>query len=96
MGASPAMARWVLQIPGCRSLKEKRRVIHGLRDRLRSRFDVSVAETGLQDVRDRAELSAALVTSDGRLTESLLSRIDDHVSSDPRWFILEREIRRFG
>jgi hypothetical protein len=48
---------WELHIPGCRSLKEKRMVVRSLRDRLRHRFNLSVAETGLQDVHDRAELT---------------------------------------
>lgn len=94
MVASAALQRWVLQIPGCRSLKEKRKVVHGLRDRMRSRFHVSAAETDLQDVHDRTEISVAIVTSAGRLTESLLGRLDEFVSSDPRWFVLERETRR--
>ena len=67
---------WELSIPGCSSLKAKRSVVRSLKDRLRSKFNVSVAETGLQDVLDRALLTVAVVASDGRLAESILDRAD--------------------
>jgi len=81
----------VLHLPGCHSLKAKRKIVRSLRDRLRSRFEVSVAETDHQDQWQRAELCAALVASDRRLAESILSRLDDQVGSDPRLFVVERE-----
>ena len=63
-------------LPGCASLKEKRSVIRSLRDRLRSRLNVSVAETGLNDTHDRARLTVALVATDGRFAESVLEKAD--------------------
>ena len=74
-----ASQSWELSLSGCRSLKEKRSVVRSLRDRLRSKFNVSVAETGLQDVVARAELSIALVSSDGRMAESVLDKADRFV-----------------
>ena len=55
-----------LSLPGCSSLKEKRSVIRSIKDRLRHRYNVSVAETAYQDVKTRAELTVALVATDGR------------------------------
>ncbi len=74
-----ASQTWSLSLPGCASLKEKRSVIRSLRDRLSGKFNVSVAETGLQDVHARAELTVALVASDGRFAESVLDKIDRFV-----------------
>lgn len=51
-------------------------MVRSLRDRLRSRFNVSVAETGLQDVHARAELTAALVATDGRMAGSVMDKAD--------------------
>jgi uncharacterized protein YlxP (DUF503 family) len=76
-----ASQTWELALPGCASLKEKRSVIRSLRDRLRTRLNVSVAETGLQDVHTRAQLSIALVASDGRVAQSLLDKADRLVES---------------
>jgi uncharacterized protein YlxP (DUF503 family) len=74
-----ASLTWELSLPGCSSLKEKRAVVRSLRDRLRDKFNVSVAETALQDVHERAELTIALVASDGRLAESVLQKADQLV-----------------
>ncbi len=76
-----ASQTWELSLPGCSSLKQKRSVVRSLRDRLSSRFNVSVAETGLQDVHARAELTVALVASDGRMAESVLDKTDRLVES---------------
>ena len=71
-----ASLTWELSLPGCASLKQKRSVIRSLRDRLRSKLNVSVAETGFQDVHARAELTIALVATDGRFAESVLAKAD--------------------
>ncbi|MGE0159264.1 MAG: DUF503 domain-containing protein [Gemmatimonadales bacterium] len=76
-----ASLTWELSLPGCSSLKEKRSIIRSLRDRLRDKFNVSVAETDLQDVHQRAELTIALVTSDGHMAESVLQKADQLVES---------------
>lgn len=86
-----ALARWVLNVPASRSLKMKRQVVHGLRDRLQARFRISVAVTNFQDHRKMAELCAVLVTSDRTLAESILTRLDQLVSSETRAFVVERE-----
>jgi uncharacterized protein len=70
---------WELRIPGCRSLKEKRTTIRSLKDRLRRRFNVSVAETAFQDVHDQAEITVALVVSDGKLADSMVDQVDRFV-----------------
>jgi hypothetical protein len=74
-----ASLTWELSLPGCSSLKEKRSVIRSLRDRLRDKFNVSVAETAFQDVHERAELTIALVASDGKMAESVLQKADQLV-----------------
>ena len=53
-----------IHIPHAQSLKDKRMVIRSLKDRLRSKFNVSVAETDHQDLWQRAMLSVATVGSD--------------------------------
>jgi len=88
-------ARWELRVPDCRSLKDKRRVVHGLRDRARSRLKVSAAETAYQDDRRRAEISIAFVSSDATLARSILDRADDLIASDPRVYVLETESEIF-
>jgi len=65
-------------------------VIRSLKDRLRSRFNVSVSETAFQDVWTRAEVSVALVTTDGHGAEALLDRMDHFVAENARAVIVGR------
>ena len=85
-------------MPGCSSLKEKR--IRGpvpASDRLRAnRFNVSVAETGLQDVHERAELTVAFVASDGRMAESVLDKTDRFVEEHGGAVITRVRRERYG
>jgi uncharacterized protein YlxP (DUF503 family) len=73
---------WELHLPGCASLKEKRRVVLSLKDRLHNRFNVSVAETGHQDAHQRAELAACLVSGDRRHAQSVLTAVDRMVEEE--------------
>jgi len=50
-----------LHLPAVRSLKEKRRVVKSLVERIHRRYRVSVAETSYHDLHQRAEISIAAV-----------------------------------
>ncbi len=56
-------------------------MIRSLRDRLANKFNVSVSETDFQDVKARAQITVALVASDGRLAQSTLDKIDRFVEN---------------
>lgn len=64
-----------LYLPYSHSLKEKRSVIRKTSDRLRSRFNFSVAEIGYQDLRQRARLGAVSVGSDRHTLEKVSSKL---------------------
>lgn len=74
---------------GCTSLKQKRAILRSLKDRLRGRHNVAVAETDHQDTWQRAELCAATVSTDRRRAEEVLSRADALVASEPRVRIVD-------
>lgn len=80
---------WELEIFGCQSLKEKRRVVKGLKDRLHNRFNLSVAETGYQDLWQRAELTACVVAGERRVAESVLESADRLVNAEPRARVID-------
>lgn len=73
---------WDLQIYEARSLKEKRSVVKGLKERLRSRLNVSVAETDHHDLWQRAEITVCVVATDRRHAESVLDKADRLVESE--------------
>jgi uncharacterized protein len=82
---------WELEILGAHSLKEKRSVVKGLKDRLHDRFNISVAETAHQDLWQRAELSACVMASDRKVAESVLQKADDLVSGEYRARIIDSQ-----
>jgi uncharacterized protein YlxP (DUF503 family) len=82
---------WELEVYGCQSLKEKRSVVRSLKQRLRNRFNLSVAETGAHDLWQRAEITACTVSSDRRQADSVLESADRFVASDPRARIIRTE-----
>jgi uncharacterized protein len=84
-----AVVSWELALPGCHSLKEKRMVIRSLKDRLSNRFNVSVAETGHQDLWGRSRISVALIASDRAAADGILDRVDRLVEGESRALILE-------
>ena len=63
-------------------------VVKSLKDRVRNRFNVSVAETDHQDVWTRAEITVAVVAGDRRQADSVLDRVDQFVESDGRALIV--------
>ncbi len=71
--------RLELAIYGAHSLKDKRRVISSLKDRLFRRFRVSVAEVDDLDVWQRSVLGVAMVANDPRFVHSCLDKIVDWV-----------------
>ena len=69
------LARVVLQIPGARSLKDRRKVVKGLKDRLRARLPVSVAEVGDVEAWQVATLGVAVVSGDRVRCDQVLSQV---------------------
>lgn len=65
-----------IQIEDAHSLKEKRHVVASLRERLRSRFNVSVAEIGYQDSWQRALISVVTVSGDHTYAEGVLQAVE--------------------
>jgi uncharacterized protein len=82
---------WELEIYGAQSLKEKRRVVRSLKDRLHQRFNVSAAETAHHDLWQRAELTACVVATDRRQADAVLESADRLVQSEAQARIIRTE-----
>lgn len=70
-------------IPGAQSLKEKRKVVRSVKDRIRSRFNVSLAETEGQNTWQTCTLAAAMVADRRIAVERELNRVLDLIESEP-------------
>ena len=64
--------RLSLVIPNSRSLKDKRRVVSRIRERLRAKKNLTVAEVGHLESRTRAILVVSLISNDARNVRSQL------------------------
>jgi len=70
-----------LYIPGASSLKEKRMVLKGLKDRVRRTFNVSIAELEYQDKWQRALLGIAAIGQDRQFVNSVLDKALDFMET---------------
>ena len=64
-----------LLVHGARSLKDKRRVVKGLKQRIRNRFNCSVAETDFHDQWGRAQLTICVVSNESHHANTQLNEI---------------------
>ncbi len=69
------LLRLTFHIPHARTLKDKRRVVLRFRDRVRARFDVSIAEVGAQDLLQRAVFGVGVVSAEAAVCDSVLDRV---------------------
>lgn len=67
--------RLIFHVPHARSLKDKRRVVQKFRDRVRARFDVSIAEVAEQDKLQRAVFGVSVVSGDAAVCDSVLEQV---------------------
>ncbi|MBN8645568.1 MAG: DUF503 domain-containing protein [Planctomycetes bacterium] len=70
-----ALLQFELLIRGAENLKDKRRVVRSLKDRLHHDHMVSVAEVGALDEHRRAEMALSLVSTDVAYAAGVLDRI---------------------
>jgi uncharacterized protein YlxP (DUF503 family) len=77
------MLQAIIQLEGIASLKEKRRVVTSVKQRLKNKFSVSAAEVDLHDSLTFAQIGVALVTNDpvhGRkVMEKITHFLEDQV-----------------
>jgi uncharacterized protein len=64
-----------LLIPAARSLKEKRHALRRIVDRVRARYNVSIAEVGDNDIWQRAVVGITAVANDHSFVNEVLDKV---------------------
>ena len=64
-------------------------ILRSLKDRMRSRLNVSVAESALQDTWDRAELSVVYLAPDNAFADRLQERLDQLILDNGRALVIQ-------
>jgi hypothetical protein len=79
--ASVGVLTLELRLDNAHSLKEKRHVVRGLKDRLRHKFNVAVAEIDYQDLWQRAAVAAVTVSADHDYAEKVLRSVEEEAAA---------------
>ncbi len=69
-----------LHIEHSQSLKDKRQVLRGLKDRLRGRFNVAVSEVDFQDTWQRSSIAVVTVSETAQRVQEVLDRVEAEAS----------------
>jgi uncharacterized protein len=91
-----AIARVTLVLAAAQSLKDKRSVVKRLKDLVRNKFNVSIAEVDAHDNWQRAVLGLTLVGGDRRFTESAIDEVLRFVRDHADVAKDEHELQDFG
>jgi uncharacterized protein YlxP (DUF503 family) len=81
-----------LHLPDVGSLKDKRHVLKGLKEKVRARFEVSVAEVDHQDIWQRATLALAYVSADARHANTVISKAMDYIEDNVAGRVIDTSV----
>lgn len=70
-----------LHLVDAHSLKDKRHYVLGLKERLRHKFNVAVAEVDDQELQNRGTLAAVTVSPSREHAERVLRAAEDHAAA---------------
>jgi uncharacterized protein YlxP (DUF503 family) len=82
-----------LHLADSHSLKDRRRVVNSLKERLRQRFNVSVAEADFGDLWQRAGLIVSCAGSGAAIVEQTLRALLAFIEEDPRVLLMSPQLR---
>jgi len=66
-----------LLIPGCKSLKDKRNIINSIKNRIKTKYNVSIVEVDFYEKWQRAAIGVSFVNGEAKSTEILCQKILD-------------------
>jgi uncharacterized protein YlxP (DUF503 family) len=81
-----------LHLPGVGSLKGKRQILLSLKERIRAKFNVSIAEVDGQDLWQKSVLGVACVANDRRYTNQILDSVLNLVRANPSIEIVQHRM----
>jgi uncharacterized protein YlxP (DUF503 family) len=89
------LARIDIHIPGSGSLKGKRHVLRRIKDRVKNKFNVSIAEVNHADLWQRTTLGISVVSNQRQFANQVLSGVVDFISKENGIQILDYSIELF-
>lgn len=89
------MANIDIHIPQSGSLKSKRHFLKGIKDRLKNKFNVSIAEVGHNDLWQRTTLGVSVVANQKKFANQVLSQVVEQINKENGLQILDYSIEIF-
>ena len=77
-----SMIQLIISLPDVTSIKEKRRIVKSLKDKLISRYKITCAEVDLQDSLAFSQIGAAIVSNSRRHGEAVMQKVLHFVEED--------------
>lgn len=85
------VCRIKLSIDDAFSLKEKRHIVKSMVERVKSRFNASAAEVGLNDLWKSAKIGISCVSNEAAHADSMLANIVHFIENDGRAVMVDYE-----
>lgn len=87
-----SMLQVLIEVPGLNSLKEKRRIVKSLKDKLIGKFKLSVAEIDYHDSLRFIQVGAAIVSNSKVFGESVIQKVFLHIEDNVPGRIVDSSI----
>jgi uncharacterized protein YlxP (DUF503 family) len=81
-----------IHIPESGSLKSKRHFLKGIKDRVKNKFNVSIAEVGHNDLWQRTTIGVSVVANDRKFANRVLSQVVEYINKENGLQILDYSI----
>jgi len=81
-----------LHLPAAQSLKDKRRELLHLREKIKNRFNVSVSEVGDHDKWQRMDLAFVMVAGEKAIIDKVFAKVLGYIGSDANVEILDQSV----
>jgi uncharacterized protein YlxP (DUF503 family) len=93
--ARVALGTVEIHLPDVDSLKGKRHVIKGLKERVRNKFEVAIAEVDHHDIWQRATLAVACVSHDSRHANEVVDKAMDFIEANVDGRVIDMSVEIF-
>jgi hypothetical protein len=77
-----SMIQIIFEIPDVLNIKEKRRIVKSITDKMRQRFHLSAAEVDLQDSLSFSQIAGALVSNSQTFGEKVLQKAFNMIENE--------------
>ena len=64
------------------SLKEKRRIVSSIKEKLANRFNISIVESDYQDVWQKIQITIALLSGSKTIAGKIFDQCEEHIFSN--------------